>query len=244
MDYSFNKDIACFLNSADKAVIIQNIAFWIKKNIANKKHFYSGYFWTYNSLDAFVDLFPWLNRDKIYRLLDSMDKAGIIIKSEFNKKGYDRTKWYTIKNEKILKIYGIDHSVGSKDSEKDESGEFVIDAKGTKIKTKHQLKGLIYDTIVAAGKEPDEIEKTKWFIMISKIINRAVALKGNSIIDLYYFFKSLFSSFFRLRAKSGFWKDQPVTPNTLYSKRIWELLMVEIQKKKMLSLAIKTWQIK
>ena len=37
MNHSFNVEIATRLKSADKAVMIEHLAFWIKKNISNNK---------------------------------------------------------------------------------------------------------------------------------------------------------------------------------------------------------------
>jgi len=82
----------------EKAVIIQNIRFWLEKVAANDKdsHKHDGYYWTYNSARAFADIFPYFNKSKVHRLLTQLEDDGIIMSGNFNKAKYDRTKWYSM----------------------------------------------------------------------------------------------------------------------------------------------------
>jgi len=79
----------------EEAVLIQNFAFWISKNIANCKHFYDGRYWTYCSTSALLDLFPEFNTiDKIKRVIKNLVDAELIIRGNYNKNAFDRTTWY------------------------------------------------------------------------------------------------------------------------------------------------------
>ena len=78
------------------AVIIKNLKFWLDKNIANKKHVHDGEVWTYNSIEAFHMLFPYLKPKQIIRVLEKLKNKGVIKTGNFNAKKYDRTKWYTL----------------------------------------------------------------------------------------------------------------------------------------------------
>ena len=79
-----------------EAVILHNIRFWIMKNKANNTHFHNGEYWTYNSVSAFTELFPYLTKDQIRRALESLENAGAIKTGNYNQSPYDRTKWYCI----------------------------------------------------------------------------------------------------------------------------------------------------
>lgn len=92
--HSFNVDDAIKYGT-DKAAILYNIKFWLEHNRANNTNFHDGHWWTYNSADAFEKLFPYMNAKKIARLLRELEKDGEILVGNFNKKGYDRTKWYS-----------------------------------------------------------------------------------------------------------------------------------------------------
>lgn len=91
----FDIDVAKDVGS-DPAIIFQNIVFWVAKNKANNKHFYEGKYWTYNSRKAFQELFPWMTTQNIRTYLKNLEAKGYIETGNFNKKGYDKTLWYTI----------------------------------------------------------------------------------------------------------------------------------------------------
>lgn len=81
----------------EKAVILQNMRFWLDKNKANGTNLHDGYYWTYNSAEAFYKLLPYFKSAKvIQRLLKSMVAEGLLLAGNYNKKGYDRTKWYSM----------------------------------------------------------------------------------------------------------------------------------------------------
>lgn len=87
----------------DGAIILYNLCFWIAKNKANKNNLHEGRYWTYNSAQAFTELFPFWNRQKIARILRKLEEKGAIRSSNFNDAGYDKTKWYTVLNSACLK---------------------------------------------------------------------------------------------------------------------------------------------
>lgn len=78
------------------AIIYQNISFWIEKNKANGKHNYEDRHWTYNSISAFEELFPYLGAKAIRNALKKLVNDGYLVVGEFNKIAYDRTRWYAL----------------------------------------------------------------------------------------------------------------------------------------------------
>ena len=101
--------IGCPMEIAEKyglegGVILQNLYFWISKNKANGKHFHDGRYWTYNSMNAFVEQFKIWNKKQIMRILNNLKKAGAIHVGNYNKSPYDRTNWYAL-DESVLKIF-------------------------------------------------------------------------------------------------------------------------------------------
>ncbi|WP_339010459.1 hypothetical protein LIY46_09605 [Fusobacterium varium] len=106
MNHSFNIDLATKYG-IEEAIMIEHIAFWINKNIANGKNFIDGEYWTYNSSSAFQKLFPYMNLKKIQRILIKLEELKIIKSGIFNKANFDRTKWYCIIDLEIKNIYGM-----------------------------------------------------------------------------------------------------------------------------------------
>lgn len=80
----------------NSAILLQNISFWIEKNRANDKNFIDGMYWTYSSVKAFQELFPYLTARAISTALQKLEDGGLIITGNHNKSAYDRTKWYAI----------------------------------------------------------------------------------------------------------------------------------------------------
>ena len=95
MNHTFNVGIATKYGILE-AVILENINFWIAKNKANDKNFYDGFYWTYNSITALSKLFPYASRATIFRALNNLEDAGLIISGNYNKRASDKTKWYAL----------------------------------------------------------------------------------------------------------------------------------------------------
>ena len=92
-EHHFDIDIA-EKYGVNAAIILNNMYFWIKKNEANNVNFYDGCYWTYNSVKAFCDLFPYLSKSQITTALKKLESAGVIKTGNYNKSAYDRTTWY------------------------------------------------------------------------------------------------------------------------------------------------------
>ena len=100
INYCFNCEYAKRFG-VDEAIMLENLIFWIRKNKANGKHFHDGRYWTYNSIKAFEELFPFWSKRQIERILKSLEKQNILYTGNYNKSHYDRTKWYAI-NEEVI----------------------------------------------------------------------------------------------------------------------------------------------
>lgn len=122
--HSFDSDIAVKYG-VNCAVLLNNINFWIEKNRANEKHFYDGRYWTYNSVKAFSEMFPYLTARQIQIALQRLRDDGIIEVGHYGDDKMSRTLWYSItkKGESILH--------GRKDTFTSTSSTFNADVKYT-----------------------------------------------------------------------------------------------------------------
>lgn len=93
MQHSFDVDIAKEYG-VPEAIILCHFQFWIAKNQANGVNFHDGEYWTYNSMKAFTELFPYLSRKRIEKALNHLRDEGIIQTGNYNQSTYDRTLWY------------------------------------------------------------------------------------------------------------------------------------------------------
>ena len=97
MEHHFNVEIAKEYGILE-AILIQNIYYWTLKNKANDKHYHNGYYWSYNSIKAFGELFPYVSQRQIQYSLKKLKDLGIIMTDNFNTSPYDKTLWYSISN--------------------------------------------------------------------------------------------------------------------------------------------------
>lgn len=79
-------------------------------NKSNNTNFNDGHFWMYNSTVAFTEQFPEFSQSQIRRILDKLKELGLILTGVYNKKGFDRTTWYTVSEQgmKLLQKCQID----------------------------------------------------------------------------------------------------------------------------------------
>jgi len=100
----------------NEAIVLQQIQYWLAINEKSNKndHFHDGKWWTYNTKKDWQRQFPWWSEATVKRILKSLREKGLLLTtSEYNKKGYDRTLWYTIDYDKLNSL--LDHSLGQND---------------------------------------------------------------------------------------------------------------------------------
>ena len=90
---SFDTDVAQDVGIV-AAILYKNIQYWCLKNKANEINEHDGLFWTYNSMKAYQELFPYLGVKAIRAGLDKLEERGYIKVGNFNENKRDRTRWY------------------------------------------------------------------------------------------------------------------------------------------------------
>ena len=81
----------------NEAIVLQQIHFLLSIS----DHSYDGRKWVYNSYDDWQRQFPFWSKPTIVRIIKRLEDAELIIAGNYNKRLYDRTKWYTINYEKL-----------------------------------------------------------------------------------------------------------------------------------------------
>ena len=88
--------LACEIG-LNEAIILQQIHYWLQKS----KNIEAGHKWIYNTYNAWQKQFPFWSIPTIRRTITSLEKQGVLITGNFNKVGFDKTKWYRIDYQKI-----------------------------------------------------------------------------------------------------------------------------------------------
>lgn len=94
------------------AIILQNLAHWIRQNEANKANFFDGEYWTFNSRKAYKELFPYMSERQINLTFEKLIANGLIKTGNYNRLTYDRTLWYALtkKGKSILHFDIMDYA--------------------------------------------------------------------------------------------------------------------------------------
>jgi hypothetical protein len=84
----------------NEAVVLQQIHYWLSIS----KHKIEGKKWVYNTYEDWQKQFPFWSISTIRRTFYSLEKSGIVVSDNWNALQLDKTKWYTIDYEQLLKI--------------------------------------------------------------------------------------------------------------------------------------------
>ena len=102
----------------NEALFIQQLHYWVDRS----KNIIDGRQWVYNTMADWSKQFPFWSQKTLSRTISNLEKQKLVISGNYNQKGYDRTKWYTIDYvalERLKKDQAEDHE----ESKPDVSGE-------------------------------------------------------------------------------------------------------------------------
>lgn len=98
MEHHFNVEVAKKYG-VPVAIVLNHLSFWLIKNRANNKHYYDGRYWTYNSVKAFQEIFPYWTYKQMRLVLEKVKESGLIFTGNYNSSQYDQTTWYSLTDE-------------------------------------------------------------------------------------------------------------------------------------------------
>ena len=86
----------------NEAMVMQHIHYWLVKNEEKKINYKEGRYWTFKSIKQWHDdEFDFWSESTLRRIFLSLEEKGLLLVNNFNKKGFDKTKWYSIDYEKL-----------------------------------------------------------------------------------------------------------------------------------------------
>ncbi|MGP4116440.1 hypothetical protein ACS4N0_04615 [Levilactobacillus zymae] len=82
-----------------EAIVLQQFHYWLQRSGNNR----DGYKWVYNSYDEWHKQFPFFSKVTLRRTINSLEKQGYLVSGNYNKAGFDKTKWYRIDYQRLSK---------------------------------------------------------------------------------------------------------------------------------------------
>ena len=90
----------------EKAIILQQVHFWLEINKREEKNYYEDRYWVYSSFEQWAERdFNWWSQRKLISLFCELCDSEILIKKQLKKEQMNRTNFYTINYEKLNEIY-------------------------------------------------------------------------------------------------------------------------------------------
>ena len=76
----------------NEAIMLQQMHYWLSKTTSE----FNGERWFYKTLNEWQSELPFWSAMTIRRILENLEKQKLVKVGNFNKKRFDKTKWYTI----------------------------------------------------------------------------------------------------------------------------------------------------
>lgn len=130
MEHYFNIDLATKLG-IEEAIFLNNLYYWLQKNAANGKNYFDGSYWTYNTKQAYTEIFPYMSYDKIKRMINLLREQNIIKTGHYDENKMNRTLWYAFTEcgLKMMKNVGYRVEVLGFEDDEEEDDKNCIDEK-------------------------------------------------------------------------------------------------------------------
>jgi DnaD/phage-associated family protein len=90
----------------NESIFIQQLHYWIEKS----DKFRDGHKWVYNTVKDWQVQFPFWSEKTLRRIIDNLEKKGVVICGNYNKSKIDKTKWYRVNYEMLDNLSNENHS--------------------------------------------------------------------------------------------------------------------------------------
>ena len=85
----------------NEAIVLQQIHYWLNK----RAHLKDGKYWTYGSMVTWQrDQFFFWSVNTVKRTFASLEKQNLLIVGNYNRAGFDKTKWYSVNYETLEQV--------------------------------------------------------------------------------------------------------------------------------------------
>jgi len=138
------------------AIALQQVHYWVRINQRADKNFRFGYYWTFNTYEAWHEQFPFWSISTIKRIFMELEADGYIITGTFNRLVIDRTKWYRINYDRLAESVNLIQSSGQVDTmvgSKRHDGRLNLTSPLPEIKTEITPENIVNDIWTEALEE-------------------------------------------------------------------------------------------
>jgi len=103
----------------DEAVVLQQIHYWLDRHeeVGHERTLRDGRWWVYNTVEEWQSKqFKWWSLRTVRRILEFLEKSGLISTAKFEQTKWVQRKWYTINYEVVEAIANLSEETGKLDA--------------------------------------------------------------------------------------------------------------------------------
>lgn len=199
----------------NEAIVLQQFHYWLERSNNTR----DGYKWIYNSYSKWNEQFPFWSNATLRRTINNLEKQGFFITANYNKAGFDKTKWYRIDYERVSNASAQNEQTNTNrlPETTTETNNNTSDNKSDHI----QYKQIIDYLNEKAGKHFRNVESNKKLI-------RARWHEGYRLDD---FKKVIDNKVLDANDANSFFTDKYLQPSTLFGNKFDQYLNQQIKPK-------------
>ena len=180
----------------NESIVLQQVHYWLKIKEKSQQDYIDGHYWVYNTYEQWQEQFPFFSLRTLRRTFTSLEKMGLLLSGNYNKAGFDKTKWYSIDYnayESLLSscvqnghIVRPNWPIGNGHNDQTNTIEYTETTPETSFKVLH-------------GATPKRSTAFDWSILEKQIIgacNRAAASDNKPYIDIIKYYYSVYMNTF------------------------------------------------
>jgi hypothetical protein len=86
-----------------EAIVLQQLHYWLQKPGVHRRE---GRPWVYNSYEEWRQQFPFWSVTTIKRIFSHLERQGIVMSQQYEKKAWERRKWYSLNYQRLSQLVG------------------------------------------------------------------------------------------------------------------------------------------
>lgn len=87
-----------------EAIVLHKIIFYVLLNRKNGTNYHLKKYWTFQSKEGWRQTFGIFSDMQIWRSFKSLENQGALESDSFNKRAYDKTRWYTLSDSLMREV--------------------------------------------------------------------------------------------------------------------------------------------
>lgn len=80
----------------NESIVLQQVHYWLKHKEKSGQDYIDGHYWVYNTYEQWQEQFPFWSIRTLKRIFTTLENSGFLLSANYNKIGFDKTKWYSI----------------------------------------------------------------------------------------------------------------------------------------------------